>query len=164
MFMHIVTQLSGRGMALFTQVLGWLKALLCKLVSNLRVNFIRVSQSVISPCNRLAKTLLNFKVLAASLITAGQSTKAALRRVVTISGQTGQQLVTIAHQTLQRVIKQLNQSKKHVASIKLVQLVTQKLTRVLTLTGQQLKALGLKYQECVSQRQQRAQRQNSKGR
>jgi hypothetical protein len=103
MFMHIVTQLSGRGMALFTQVLGWLKALLCKLVNNLRVNSIRVYQSVISLFNRLVKTLLNFKALLANLITAVQLTKAALKRVVIISGQIGQQLVTTAHQILQRV-------------------------------------------------------------
>ena len=103
MFMHIVTQLSGRGMALYTRVLGWLKALLCKLVSNLRVNFIRVSQNAISLCNRLVKILSNFKVLLANLITAVQSTKAALKRVVIISGQIGQQLVTTAHQILQRV-------------------------------------------------------------
>ena len=103
MFMHIVMQLSGRLMALYTQVLGWLKTQLCKLVSNLRVNFIRVFQSVVNLCNRLVKTLLNFKAFLANLITAVLSTKAALKRVVIISGQTGQQLVTIAHQTLQRV-------------------------------------------------------------
>ena len=101
--MHIVTQLSGRGMALYTRALAWLKALLCKLVNNLRVNFIRAFQSAVSLCNHLAKTLLNFKALVANLITAVQLTKAALKRVVIISGQTGQQLVTIAHQTLQRV-------------------------------------------------------------
>ena len=103
MFMHIVTQLSGRVTALYTQVLGWLKALLCKLVSNLRVNFFRVSQSVVNLLHRLVKILLSFKVLLASLITVVQLTKAALKRVVIISGQTGQQLVTTAHQTLQRV-------------------------------------------------------------
>jgi hypothetical protein len=53
--------------------------------------------------NLRAKILLSFKVLLASLITAVQLIKAALKRVVTISGQIGQQLVTIAHQTLQRV-------------------------------------------------------------
>jgi len=111
MFMHIVTQLSGLGMALYTRVLGWLKALLCKLVNSLRVNYIRVSQSVVSLFNRLVKTLLNFKALLASLITAVQLIKAALKRVVTISGQIGQQLVTIAHQTLQRVKAQFKKDK-----------------------------------------------------
>jgi uncharacterized protein YpuA (DUF1002 family) len=55
--------------------------------------------------------LLNFKALLASLITAVQLIKAALKRVVTISGQTGQQLVTIAHQTLQRVKAQFKKDK-----------------------------------------------------
>lgn len=103
MFMHIVTQLSGRLMALYTQVLGWLKALLCKLVSNLRVNFIRVSQSVISLCNRLVKTLSNFKALLASLITAVQLIKVGLSTAKAKLIQTGRQLVTTAHQILQRV-------------------------------------------------------------
>jgi hypothetical protein len=103
MFMHIVTQLSGRLMALYTQVLEWLKALLCKLVSNLRVSSIRVFQSVVNLWNRLVKTSLSFKAFLASQIKVVQSIKAALKRAVTISGQIGQQLVTIAHQTLQRV-------------------------------------------------------------
>jgi hypothetical protein len=102
MFMHIVTQLSGRLTALYTQVLGWLKALLCKLVNSLRVSYIRVSQSVVS-LNLRAKILLSFKVLLASLITAVQLIKVALKRVVTISGQTGLQLATTVRQTLQRV-------------------------------------------------------------
>jgi hypothetical protein len=111
MFMHIVTQLSGRLTALYTQALTWLKTQLCKLVSNLRVNSIRVFQSVVNLCNRLVKTLLNFKALLANLITAVQLIKAALKRVVTISGQTGQLLVTIAHQTLQRVKAQFKKDK-----------------------------------------------------
>jgi len=111
MFMHIVTQLSGRGMALFTQVLGWLKALLCKLVNNLRVNSIRVYQSVISLFNRLVKTLLNFKALLANLIIVVQSIKLVLKRAVTINGQIGLQLLTIARQTLQAVKQALKKNK-----------------------------------------------------
>jgi hypothetical protein len=111
MFMHIVTQLSGRGMALFIQAWAWLKALLCKLVSSLRVNSIRVYLSVISLCNHLVKTLLNFKALLVNLITVVQSIKLALKPVVTISGQIGQRLVTIAHQTLQRVKAQFKKDK-----------------------------------------------------
>ncbi len=103
MLKRIVMQLSGRGMARFTQALASLKVRLCKLVSNLRVSFILASLSVANLFNRLVKTLSNFKVLLVSLTTAVQLTKAALKRVVIISGQIGQRLLTIARQTLQRV-------------------------------------------------------------
>jgi hypothetical protein len=103
MLKRIVMQLSGHGMARFTQALASLKVRLCKLVSNLRVSFILASLSVANLFNRLVKTLSNFKVLLVSLTTAVQLTKAALKRVVIISGQIGQQLLTIARQTLQRV-------------------------------------------------------------
>jgi hypothetical protein len=99
-----------------------------------------------------------------NLITQALSIKAGLKHVATISGQIGQQLATTARQTLQRAIKQLNQSKMHVALTKLVQLVTQKLTHVLTLMGQQSKEVGSKHQDPVNQRRPRAQRQNFKGR
>jgi hypothetical protein len=89
-------------MALCIQALVWLKALLCKLVSNLRVNFIRVYLNVVNLCNRLAKTLLNFKALLASLITVAQSIKAVLKHVVTISGQNGSLPVTTVPKTRQR--------------------------------------------------------------
>lgn len=39
MFMHIVTQLSGKMASLYTQALAWLKGQPCKLASNLRVKF-----------------------------------------------------------------------------------------------------------------------------
>jgi hypothetical protein len=106
MFMHIVTQLSGRGMALYTQVSGWLKALLCKLVNNLRVNFFRVSQSVVNLylLNLLrVQTVSSFNRFRVSLITAAQLIKAGLSTAKAKLIQTGQQLVTTAHQILQRV-------------------------------------------------------------
>ena len=96
MFMHIVTQLSGRVMALYTQALTWLKVQLCKLVNNLRVRFILLSLSVGNLFSHLVKTLSSFKALLASLITVVQSIKDALKRVVTTSGQTGQQPATTA--------------------------------------------------------------------
>jgi hypothetical protein len=103
MFMHIVTQLSGRITALYTQVLEWLTVHLWHRAKHLHASFIRGFQSAVSLFSRLVKTLLSFKALLASLTIAVQSIKAALKRVVTISGQIGQQLVTTAHQTLQRV-------------------------------------------------------------
>jgi hypothetical protein len=46
MFTHIVTQLSGRVTALYTQALTWLKARLCKPVRHLRVSFFLLSLNV----------------------------------------------------------------------------------------------------------------------
>jgi hypothetical protein len=101
MFMHIVTQLSGRITALFTQALVSLKALLCKLVNNLRVNITRVYQNVVSLCRLAVQTMLNIKVLLVPLITAVQSIKVALISVKARVLPLGQLLLTIVHQTKQ---------------------------------------------------------------
>jgi hypothetical protein len=111
MRMRIVMQLIGRGMDLCTQALTWLKTQLCKLVSNLRVSFTQVSQNVVNLLNHLAKILSSFKALLASLIIAVQSIKVALKPVVTISGQIGQQLLIIARQIRQRVKQALSKGK-----------------------------------------------------
>lgn len=111
MFMHIVTQLSGRFMALYTQVLEWLKARLWNLVSSLRVSFTQGFLNAVNLFNHLVKTLLNFKALLANLITAVQSIKLALKPVVIISGQIGQQLATTAHRILQHVKAQFKKGK-----------------------------------------------------
>jgi phage-related protein len=105
MFMHIVTQLSGRITALFTQALASLKALLCKLVNNLRVSFSQAYQNVVSLFNPLVQTLLKIKALVASLITQVQSIKQGLKLVVTTSGQIGSQLLTTVRQIPQAVIQ-----------------------------------------------------------
>lgn len=110
MFMHIVTQLSGRITALYTRVLEWLTVQLWHRAKHLHASFIQGFQSV-KVQNLRAKILLSFKVLLASLITAVQLIKAVLKRVVIISGQTGQLLVITAHQTLQRVKAQFKKDK-----------------------------------------------------
>jgi hypothetical protein len=105
--MHIVTQLSGRIMALYSQALVWLKEQLLQLVNSLRVNYILVSLSVVNLWNRLVKISLNFKVLLANLITQVQLIKVGLKHVVITSGQIGQQLLTTVRQILQRVLNLL---------------------------------------------------------
>jgi len=109
--MRIVMQLSGKMVSLFTQVLGWLKVQLWNLVSNLRVVFSQISLNVVNLLNRLVKTLLNFKVLLANLIIVVQSIKLVLKRAVTINGQIGQQLLTIARQIPQLVKQALKKDK-----------------------------------------------------
>jgi hypothetical protein len=111
MRMRIVMQLSGKMVSLFTQVLGWLKVQLWNLVSNLRVVFSQVSLNVVNLLNRLVKTLLNFKALLANLIIVVQSIKLVLKRAVTINGQIGQQLLTIARQIPQLVKQALKKDK-----------------------------------------------------
>ena len=103
MLTRIVMQLSGRGMALSTQALAWLKTQLCKRANNLRVSYILASLSVGNLLRHLVKTLSSFKALAVNLITQALSIKAGLKHVATISGQIGQQLVIIVRQTLQHV-------------------------------------------------------------
>jgi hypothetical protein len=111
MRMRIVMQLSGKMVSLFTQVLGWLKTQLYRLVSNLRVVFFQVSLNVVNLLNRLVKTLSNFKALLANLIIVVQSIKLVLKRAVTINGQIGQQLLTIARQIPQLVKQALKKDK-----------------------------------------------------
>ena len=105
--MHIVTQLSGRIMALYSQALVWLKVLLYKLVNNLRASYILASLSVGNLWTLLAKILLSFKVLLANLITQAQLIKVGLKHVAITSGQIGQQLLTTVRQILQRVLNLL---------------------------------------------------------
>jgi hypothetical protein len=105
--MHIVTQLSGRIMALYSQALVWLKVLLYKLVSNLRVNYTQASLSVGNLWTLLAKILLSFKALLANLTIQAQLIKVGLKHVAITSGQAGQQLLITVRQTLQRVLNLL---------------------------------------------------------
>jgi hypothetical protein len=113
MFMHIVTQLSGRITALFTQALASLKVLLCKLVNNLRVNITRAYQNVrnLHLLNLLrAQTGWKTNPLVVNLTTAVQSIKAAHTYAKAKLTQIGPLPLTIARQTLQRV-KQLLKAK-----------------------------------------------------
>ena len=109
--MHIVTQLSGRIMALYSQALVWLKALRYKLANNLRANYIQVSLSVVNLWNRLVKILLTIKVLLANLIIQVQLIKVGLKHVAITSGQIGQQLLITVRQILQRVLNLLKRGR-----------------------------------------------------
>lgn len=157
MFMHIVTQLSGRLMALYTQVLGWLKALLCKLVSNLRVNFIQGFQNAVSLWFQLVQTVLSINRFRANLITAGQLIKAGLTTVKAKVIQIGLQLLTTVRQISQLVRQALLQIKdKLVECIKLVQLRLKEIGCALIHMVRPLTQIGMRFQGLVSQLQQRA--------
>jgi hypothetical protein len=107
MFMQIVMQALGRIMDQFLKVYMLVKGLLLQLVSSLRVKYILVSLSVVNLWTLLVKILMNFKVLLANLITQAQLIKVGLKHVAIISGQIGQQLLTIAHRIRQRVLSLL---------------------------------------------------------
>jgi hypothetical protein len=111
MFKHIVTQISGRITALYTQALVSLKALLSKLVNSLRVKFTQAYQSAVSLFNPLALTLLKIKALLVSLTTQVQSIKLGLKLVATTSGQIGSLLQTIVAQIRQAVSLVLKKGK-----------------------------------------------------
>lgn len=156
--MHIVTQLSGRVTALYSQALAWLKAQLWRLANNLRASITQVFQSVrgLQLLSLLAPIVSNTKAWLVNLTIQGQLIKAALINVQAKLILLGSQLLTIVLQTSQLVLTVLLQSKdKLVASIKLAQshLKTSKI--VLTPMVLLFRQGGLKLQEIVSQLQQR---------
>jgi len=111
MFKHIVTQISGRITALYTQALVSLKALLSKLVNSLRVSFSQAYQSAVNLYPLHVKTLSKIKVLLVSLTTQVQSIKLGLKLVATTSGQIGSLLRTIVAQIRQAVSLVLKKGK-----------------------------------------------------
>ena len=111
MLKRIVMQLNGKMASLFTRLWVSLMERLSNLVSNLRVRFSLKYQSAVNLLHRLVTTLLNFKALLANLIIVVQSIKLVLKRAVTINGQIGQQLLTIARQTIQLVKQALKKDK-----------------------------------------------------
>jgi hypothetical protein len=112
--MRIVMQLSGRGMALCTQVLGWLKERLLNPVKHLPASFTRLYRNAVNLylLNLLrVQTVSSFNHLRVSLITAVQLIKAGLSIAKQTLIQTGLQLATTVRQTLQRVKALLKKGK-----------------------------------------------------
>jgi hypothetical protein len=98
MFTHIVSQLSGRITALFTQALASLKALLCKLVSSLHVSITQAYQNADNLLRlrlQLALTTLKSNPLVVGLTKAVQSIKVAHTSVKASLTQIGSLLQTI---------------------------------------------------------------------
>lgn len=159
MFMHIVTQLSGRLMALYTQVLALLKALLYKLVSNLPARFTQVYQNAakLYLLNLLRVQIgSNTNRFRVSLITAGQLIKAALTNAKASLIQIGLLLLTTVRQIRQHVLTALKQKKdKLVALIKSAPSRIKKNKIVQTLMARLLTQAGLKLQGLAKQLLQR---------
>ena len=109
--MLTVMQRSGQVMVQYIQALVLRMVQRCKLVSNWLVNFIRTYLNVPFILNLLVQTKLNIKRLVANLIIQAQLTKLGLTLVAHKVGQLGQQLVTIAHKILQRVLALMKRDK-----------------------------------------------------
>ena len=105
--MHIVTRVLGQIMDRFSIAYMLTKEHLFKLVNSLRVSCTQVFPSVDTIRNQVAKAKQSISHLVANLIIQVQLIKAGLINVVTKVGQLGQQLLTIARQTLQRVLNLL---------------------------------------------------------
>lgn len=153
MLMHIVTQLSGRVTALYTQVLEWLKALLWKPVKLLPASITRVYQNVVNQRLLVALTESNISLWRVNLITAVQLIKAGLTTVKAKVIQIGLHLLTTVHQISQRVRTVLLQKKDRlVVLIKLVALRLNESKIALIHTATLLIQDGLKLVEAVKQR------------
>jgi hypothetical protein len=107
MRMQIVMRVLGQLTAQFIAVYTLIKGLLSLLVSKLLVSITLIYQSVPSILNLLAQIKPSINHLVANLITQVQLIKVGLMLVLHKVGQLGQQLLTIAHQILQRVYKAL---------------------------------------------------------
>ena len=105
--MQLVTQVLGRLMAQCLTVCTLIKGLLLQLVNSLRVRFTLIYQSVATISNPLAQIKQNINRLVAYLISQVPSIKVGVMLVLHKVGQLGQQLLTTARQTLQRVYKAL---------------------------------------------------------
>jgi hypothetical protein len=103
MYMQLVTQVLGRLMAQCSTVYTLIKEQLLQLVNSLRVRFTHIYQSAATISNPLAQIKQSINRLVANLIIQVQLIKAGLIHVLHKVGDLGQQLLTIAHQILQRV-------------------------------------------------------------
>jgi hypothetical protein len=105
--MQIVTQVLGRVMDRFTTVYTWITVHLLLLANKLLASITPISQSVPYIRNLLAQIKPSINRLVANLITQVQLIKVGLIHVLHKVGDLGQQLLTTAHQILQRVYKAL---------------------------------------------------------
>jgi hypothetical protein len=147
MFTHIVTQVSGRLTALFTQALALLKELLWLLVSYLLASCILVSLSVVKLYNLVVRIVLSTKALLVNLITQALSINRALISAKVKALLLGLQRLIIAPQTNQAAPTPLSRKRgRPVGSTKSAQSRSKGSKIALTHTVPQSTQGGLKYQ------------------
>lgn len=150
--MPIVTQLSGRLTALYTLVLGWLKAQLWHPAKRLLVSFIQGFQSAVNLWSPRVRTALNIKACRANLTTVVQSIKAGLINVQVKVSLIGSQLATTVPQTSQHVITVLLQKIDRLVALIKLALSHLKMSKTALIRMAHLsRQVGLKLQETVKQ-------------
>ena len=102
---------SGQLMVQYIQALVLRMVQRCKLVSNWLVNFIRTYLNATCMLNLLAQIKLNIKLWLVQFTNQVLLIKAGVMTVVHKVGQLGQQLLTIVHKILQRVLSLLKRDK-----------------------------------------------------
>ena len=164
MFMHIVTQVSGRLMALYTQVLASLKELLFKPARHLLVSFILAFPNAVSLLCRVARTALNTKAWLVSLITQVLSTSRALISVKVKALLLGLQRLITVPQTLQPAPTTPSRKRgRPVGSTKSARSRSKGNKTAPTHTAHQSTQAGSKSQGHAKQPRQRAMNQSKKG-
>jgi hypothetical protein len=151
MLKRIAMQLSGRLMALCTQVLAWLTTRLWNPAKHLLVSSTQVFLSAINRLNLLAQMALNFKALLVNLTTVAQSIKQGLSTAKAKVIQIGSQLLTTVLQTLQYASLNQLQNKGFVVKMKLAQLRLKGSSYALIRIVRQLIQVGLKLLGIASQ-------------
>lgn len=164
MLMPIVTQVSGRLMALCTRALGLLKELLWKAASYLLASCILVSLSVVSLYNLVVRTVSSIKAWLVTLITRASSTKQEPTCVKAGAILRGQQPPTTALPTLRPVPQALSPKQdKPVAQTKSAPSPTEKTKPAPILTAAPSTQAGLKPQGRAKPRRRRAKQVSKKG-
>lgn len=151
MLKRIVTQVSGRGMALCSQPWAWVKTQLFKPANNLLVSYFRKFQSAINHLNLFAQTASSSKACRANQTTAAQSTNQGRTTAKPKATQTGSQRQTTARQTRQPASRSRSSSKGRVEKTKLAQLRMNVSKFVQTLIAHQWIQAGLRLLGPVNQ-------------
>lgn len=164
MLKHIVMHIRGLIMGQYTRRLALQATQLWHNVRHLLVSFILGFQSAVSLWFRVAQTMLNIKAWPVNLTILVRSIKAVLINVVHRALLLGQQLLTIARQTLQRAPQATSRKRgRPVGSTKSAQLRSQKNTFAQIPTDLQSTQAGVKPQGRVGLPHQRAKAASKKG-
>lgn len=164
MLVPIVTQVSGRVMALCTQALGLLKELLWRAASYSLASCILLFLSVANLYNLVVRTVLSIKAWLVTLTTRGLSTKQEPTCAKAKATLHGQQPPTTVLPTLRPVPLALSPKQdKPVAQTKSVPLPTEKTKPAPILTAVPSTQAGLKPQGRAKPRRRRAKQVSKKG-
>ena len=161
MLKRIVMQVSGRLMALFTQVLALLKVLLWKVVSSLRASFTHLYLNVASQLALIAQKLRLYHAaqIKSDMLLKPEPTYAPAELI-----HHGSQQLKVAAQLQQPVLQAQKQVQRHAERTKSGKFAPKGTGVVAIHTDSQPAAAGTKRKGHANQRRQRATLQRKKGR